>query len=184
MNARSAAAGGAPDGRWEPADVGRRVGADVIDFVVLLTLGLVVTVILRIVGLNMAETAVGGAGGVSTLAGLGVTIITLVAHLVVHLGYWLYTEGSRARSIGKMVMNLKVVRPDGSPIDHADAFRRRIIFYLPWLMAWIPWFPIDVLVLIASLGLLLAGLISYLVNDPDHRGFHDRFAGTVVIQAG
>ncbi|MDP9021175.1 MAG: RDD family protein [Actinomycetota bacterium] len=178
MNGRSAAAGGAPDGKWEPADVGRRIGADVIDFVVLLTLGLVVTVIMRIVG--VAGPAMGGAGGGTTLARLGVTVVTLA----VHLGYWLYTEGSRAQSIGKMVMDLAVVRPDGSPIDHADAFRRRVIFYLPWPAAWIPWFPLDVLVMIVSAGLLLAGLISYLVNDPDHRGFHDRFAGTVVIEAG
>ena len=88
----------------------------------------------------------------------------LVALLVVqNVGYLVaFTAGGQ--TLGKMAAGIKVVTDDiEEPLDLGCALKRTVM----WL----------VLVFPAGLGLLSA------LFDRDHRGLHDRFAGTRVVRA-
>ena len=88
----------------------------------------------------------------------------LVAFLVVqNVGYLVaFTAGGQ--TLGKMAAGIKVVTDDiEEPLDLGCALKRTVM----WL----------VLVFPAGLGLLSA------LFDRDHRGLHDRFAGTRVVRA-
>jgi uncharacterized RDD family membrane protein YckC len=88
----------------------------------------------------------------------------LVAFLVVqNVGYLIaFTAGGQ--TLGKMAAAIKVVPEDGdATLDIECALKRTVL----WL----------VLVFPAGLGLLSA------LFDRDHRGLHDRFAGTRVVRA-
>ncbi len=88
----------------------------------------------------------------------------LVAFLVVqNVGYLIaFTAGGQ--TLGKMAAGIKVVSDDvESPLDVGCALKRTAL----WLLLAFP----------AGLGLLPA------LFDRDHRGLHDRFAGTRVVRA-
>ena len=89
----------------------------------------------------------------------------LVAFLVVqNVGYLVaFTAGGQ--TLGKMAMGIKVVSEDiEMPLDLGCALKRTVM----WLVLALP----------AGLGLLSA------MFDRNHRGLHDRFAGTRVVRAG
>jgi uncharacterized RDD family membrane protein YckC len=87
----------------------------------------------------------------------------LVAFLVVqNVGYLVaFTAGGQ--TLGKMATGIKVVATDAGSIDVGQALKRTVA----WLLLAIP----------AGLGFLTAFL------SRDHRGLHDRFAGTRVVRA-
>lgn len=87
----------------------------------------------------------------------------LVAFLVVqNVGYLVaFTAGGQ--TLGKMAAAIKVVPDDGEALDIGCALKRTVL----WLLLAFP----------AGLGLLSAFF------DHDHRGLHDRFAGTRVVRA-
>jgi uncharacterized RDD family membrane protein YckC len=88
----------------------------------------------------------------------------LVAFLVVqNVGYLVaFTAGGQ--TLGKMAAAIKVVSDDVEmPLDIGCALKRTVM----WLLLAVP----------AGLGLLSA------LFDRDHRGLHDRFAGTRVVRA-
>lgn len=88
----------------------------------------------------------------------------LVAFLVVqNVGYLVaFTAGGQ--TLGKMAAAIRVVPEDGEEtIDIGCALKRTVL----WLVLALP----------AGLGLLSA------LFDHDHRGLHDRFAGTRVVRA-
>jgi len=88
----------------------------------------------------------------------------LAVFLVLQNGGYLVAFTAGGQTLGKMAMGIKVIS-DGSPssVDVGSAFVRELI----WLA----------LVLPAGLGLLSAAF------NRDHRGLHDRFAGTRVVRA-
>ena len=87
----------------------------------------------------------------------------LVAFLVVqNVGYLVaFTAGGQ--TLGKMATGIKVVATDAGSIDVGQALKRTVA----WILLAIP----------AGLGFLTA------VLSRDHRGLHDRFAGTRVVRA-
>jgi uncharacterized RDD family membrane protein YckC len=88
----------------------------------------------------------------------------LIAFLVVqNVGYLVaFTAGGQ--TLGKMAAAIKIVAEDGGEtLDIGCALKRTVM----WLLLAIP----------AGLGLLSAFF------DHDHRGLHDRFAGTRVVRA-
>jgi uncharacterized RDD family membrane protein YckC len=60
---------------------------------------------------------------------------------VVYFLYWMLMEGIYGRSLGKMLMRLKVTKPDGEPIDMAQAALESVgkAFLLPLdlILGWI-----------------------------------------------
>jgi uncharacterized RDD family membrane protein YckC len=124
---------------YELADLGTRFLAILIDGIIL---GIVTGVLVG-AGRNA------GAGALSFLIGLGY--------------YWYFWTRNNGQSPGKMAMNIRVVKVDGTPINDMDAFLRyigyslnSIIFCLGWIWA---------------------------LFDENHQGWHDKIAKTYVVKA-
>jgi uncharacterized RDD family membrane protein YckC len=102
--------------------VGLRIGAQLIDFIVMFVLLVVVIV--------AGATAFGGGGG-----GKGIWFLAL---LVVGLGYGTVLEGTYGKTVGKMVTDVRVVGRGGRDITYGKAFIRNIpaLFggWLTWLV--------------------------------------------------
>lgn len=118
--------------------------------------------------------------------GVIATPIREVAPLVADgslFGLWLVlvlTEGLTGASPGKHVTGLRVVRLDDAAVTMRTAAVRR-----PW--GWL--LPLqfagdlpNAIATAVALAVLLWMLIS-VERSPDRRGFHDRFAGTTVVDA-
>jgi uncharacterized RDD family membrane protein YckC len=90
--------------------------------------------------------------------------VPLGAFLVLQNGGYLVAFTAGGQTLGKMAMGIKVIAADSpSSVDIGSAFVRE----LTWLALALP----------AGLGLLSAAF------SRDHRGLHDRFAGTRVVRA-
>jgi uncharacterized RDD family membrane protein YckC len=88
----------------------------------------------------------------------------LFAFLLVQNGGYLVAFTAGGQTLGKMVTGIRVVQWEGDgPLDLGRAFLRTLM----WAILAIP----------AGLGFLTA------VFSRDHRGLHDRFAGTRVVRA-
>ncbi len=80
------------------------------------------------------------------------------------LGYQLYFVGVKGATPGKRIMKLKVVLQDGQyPIGYGKAFLRLIGYAISGMICYI-------------------GFLMILFDKEQHRGLHDRIAGTVVIK--
>ncbi|GAB3933358.1 RDD family protein [Kribbella albertanoniae] len=97
---------------------------------------------------------------------LAISLVTIVVLLVV-VGYRLVMETlTRGRTIGKLVLGLKVVRDDGSSIR----FRHALVRTLMWFFVdFAPWFAAS------------PGIVASLMNKQGKR-IGDMVAGTVVIR--
>lgn len=82
------------------------------------------------------------------------TLIIVVSYFVI---FWVW----RGQTLGKMVMNIKVICPDGSNISIGIAFLR----YLGYIV---------------SAVVLFFGFI-WIAFDKQKQGFHDKIAGTFVV---
>jgi uncharacterized RDD family membrane protein YckC len=104
-------------------------------------------------------------GGESSDALAGALIFIVV--LVVMLGYRVVMETlTRGRTLGKMVLGLKVVRDDGSSIRFRHALVRTLLWFF---VDFAPWFAAS------------PGIVASLMNKQGKR-IGDMVAGTVVIR--
>ena len=92
-------------------------------------------------------------GGVGGLAG----IILGVAY------QWVFLTQNRGQTPGKMLLNIRVVKTDGSQLTGTDA----VIRYFGYLLNSV----------VLSIGWLWA------LFDPDRQGWHDKLAKTYVVKA-
>ncbi len=104
------------------------------------------------------------------ICGVGLTDIgvvpkgPLLAFLLVQNGGYLVAFTAGGQTLGKMAAGIKVVAADAdAPLDVGRALVRTLI----WFVLAVP----------AGLGFLSA------IFNSDHRGLHDRFAGTRVVRA-
>ncbi len=123
---------------YELADLGSRFIAAFIDGIILALVGSVVFSILR------------------DPAG----IVSLVLFVLYDWYFWTRYNG---QTPGKMVMKLKVVKKDGSPIGDADAIVRAVVWHFG----------------AAAFGI---GLL-WAIWDDNRQGWHDKMAGTYVVKA-
>jgi len=148
---------GTPDETWpadpvelEPAGLGARALAMVVDIAVLLAIDAVVVYFtMKICGLTAADFSVLPKG-------------PLLAFLVAQNGGYFVAFTAGGQTLGKMVAGIKIV-PDGS--DGAIDLGRSVLRTLVWVVLAFP----------AGLGFLTA-------LSRDHRGLHDRCAGTRVVR--
>ena len=82
--------------------------------------------------------------------------------LVVPAAYIVLMHGTSGRTLGKMLVGVRVVRASGEPLGYARALGR----YLAWFLSALP----------LLLGFLLAAVRS------DRRALHDLVAGTRVVR--
>jgi uncharacterized RDD family membrane protein YckC len=101
------------------------------------------------------------------------------------LAYLTLLHGLYGKTLGKMAGKIKVVAPDGSPIDLTKAFVRALVFTGPQLLG--PAVPLigneDVSSAFQVVGVVyvLLNLLVMLADRDQHRALHDRVAGTRVI---
>ncbi|MDD4923589.1 MAG: RDD family protein [Dehalococcoidales bacterium] len=81
--------------------------------------------------------------------------------IVIVIGYFVIFWAWRGQTLGKMVMNIKVIRPDGSNLTFGLALLR----YLGYII---------------STAVLFFGFI-WIAFDKQKQGFHDKIAGTFVV---
>ncbi len=108
--------------------------------------------------------ALGAILGVSAVKYGGVPWFWGLFYAIVYFGYFIYLEGSRGQTIGKMITRIRVVREDGRPIDMNQAFTRNILRIIDGFI------------------LYLIGAILIWRSDKKQR-LGDRVAGTVVVKA-
>jgi uncharacterized RDD family membrane protein YckC len=160
--------GAAASGVGAPADLGTRVIARVIDFILLWIVNMVVV-------FTVLMGAIFGGGGNMFGGGFGLRgIIGSVISAAIYVGYFAFLESSRGQTLGKMLMKVKVEGPDGQLPTMEQAIKRNA------------WLAIAIIPLIGWL-LQLAAAIYIIVtinnNTQTRQGWHDEFAdGTRVVK--
>ncbi|MFD3748592.1 RDD family protein [Nocardia sp. NPDC058633] len=144
-------------GGAQPADLGTRFGARVIDqLIVGIPLSIVLVVILG-----------SGTGG-QLVSGL---IVSLAAY-----GYYVAMEVTQGgQTLGKKMLGLRVVAPGGAPTLTPEQSLKRNLF--------IALYAIPCIGQLAALALWIYIAVT-INNDPNKQGWHDKFAGgTQVVKA-
>ena len=147
-----------------PASVGKRVGAYIIDVI-----GLAI-----VIGLVLAVTDIGG--GLLGMAASGRGYIGNLIAAVVSLAYFTFMEAGSGQTLAKKLLKIKAVSADGSPLTLQSALVRRLPFVIGSII------PTAIGGLVGFV-LVLAILITAIQDEPEHRGIHDKWAGTKVIEA-
>lgn len=140
------------------AELGQRFGGFMIDQILLMTalVPVVYFVMLASVGEQMSITQ-----DIAMRAWSIILAISVVAQAA-YYGYFLTQR--EGQTIGKKMMNVRVIKRDGSPLDLWDAILRSVIAY-----------PIAILVF--GIGFLWAAY------NPQSQGWHDMIADTIVVKA-
>ncbi|HEY7293320.1 MAG TPA: RDD family protein [Vicinamibacterales bacterium] len=153
--ARATAAAAWPSARPEPAEP-----AAVVSRLIAVLIDLIILAVVDFVVVYFTLRICGVTTGDISLLPAG----PLVAFLVVQNGGYLAAFTAGGQTIGKMIAGIRVVATEsaGGSLDFGRAVTRTIV----WIMLAVP----------AGLGFLT-------VLSRDHRGLHDRFAGTRVVRA-
>ena len=125
-------------GNYELASVGTRFIAILIDGIIL---GIITGILV-----GAGREAGGGA--------------SFVIGLVYYWYFWTRQEG---QSPGKKLMNIRVIKADGSPLSDGDAILRYIGYYINSLVFMIGWI--------------------WAFFDSNSQGWHDKIASTYVVKA-
>jgi uncharacterized RDD family membrane protein YckC len=147
-----------PEGPRVPAStasLGVRIGARLLDT---LLIGIPALILFGILGLGT------GLGGDGWLAG---AIFSLL-----WFGYFVWFESNSGATVGKRLLNLRVVVADGSHPSLEVAAKRNV-----WMLFGL----IPLIGTLLSFVALIAIMITISTNA-DSRGMHDTFAGTAVMR--
>ena len=142
------------------ADVVNRAVAIIIDTLILWVVMFIIAIPLGLQAMMMG--AMTNPMAAAQLA--GASMIVGVLGIVIGLGYFVYFEGTTGQTIGKRIVNIKVVRKDGKPMTYMDALIR------------------TVLRIIDGLVFYLVGLIVILASKERQR-VGDMAAKTIVVKA-
>ena len=156
-------------GAGAPADLGTRFLARLIDHILLFFVNFVIIVPLVVAA---AFTGVGNGfdvfGG-ATVGGFVAAIVTAA----ITIGYFALMESNMGQTVGKMLMSLKTVGPDGNKPTLEQALKRN------------SWYALGIIPFLGWLAQLAATIyIAVTINNSATRtGWHDTFAGgTKVIK--
>jgi len=134
-----------------------RVGAKVIDVIILYALGFIVSL------LGLFMTGIPSSGSQIPMRFMAGNILIAMISWVIQIAYPVYFLGKYGATLGKMACGLKVVRSDGEKISYARACGRA--------------FAEGVSSLTLGIGYIMVAL------DEEKRSLHDRICDTRVIRA-
>lgn len=169
--------GGPPaPGVPRPGELLDRFLARVIDSIIV---GIVM-VICQVIFMGIFISGISTSAGEWFLAWLFISVIWAV----VAIGYFAFMESSNGATVGKQLLKLKVVGPDGTGNPTMEQAVRRNAFYACYLVFIIPFIgPV-----IGGLALLAAYIMIAVTINNDavaRQGWHDTFAGgTRVFKIG
>jgi uncharacterized RDD family membrane protein YckC len=163
--------GTAPAGTWQLAGWWSRVGAQIIDAIVI---GVIATVILLVLGAIGATGFIADdtAGAVTVILALFVGGLCAVAAAIVYAP--LMMAKTNGQTLGRMATGIRVVRANGKPIDFGYAMLREVV--VKWLLF---------TVVAGSVTFGLAWFIDVLwpLWDEENRALHDMVVDSRVIRA-
>ncbi|MFW5692211.1 MAG: RDD family protein [Chloroflexota bacterium] len=117
----------------------------------------------RIIALIIDSLIVGAIGGALGAGGGSWFLGGSLIGFLIGAGYqWYFLTRQNGQTFGKMVMNIQVIKTDGTPISDAEAIFR----YIGYLI---------------NTPLLMIGWLWAFVDDK-RQGFHDKLANTYVIK--
>lgn len=155
----------------ESAGAGVRLGARLIDGLLVGLVGLVLQYALIVPIFGELYVVNGSAVEVN----YGPIMISGLLNLALAYAYFIYLDTSRGQTLGKMMLGLRVVGPEGGHPTPEQSFRRNI-FYMLNLLALIPLTSINVIMGLVMIGVAIAIAVT-ISNDPRNQGWHDKFAG-------
>jgi uncharacterized RDD family membrane protein YckC len=149
----------AASGEPRLAGRGARLGGAIIDGVILLGLWWLVGLVTpwNIFSPQMAEAGM--------VALLGMQLLGLLLFALVN-GYLLMTRG---QTVGKMLLGMRIVRPDGSAATPARVIGLR--YAVGWLLSAVP-----------VVGMVYALIDCLMIFRADRRCLHDLIADTIVVK--
>jgi uncharacterized RDD family membrane protein YckC len=156
-----------PAAGTRPAAVGKRVGAYIIDMIMLALVFVIAAITFGLGSGAVPATPEAISAGQVFMYNLTTSALTLA--------YFMLLEASSGQTLAKRMLRIKVIMADGSPTTLEAAFKRRVLFVIGSLIPLIGPF--------ISFGVPLAALITAIQDEPDNQGFHDRWAGTRVVDA-
>ena len=159
----------------QPAGVGSRIGAYIIDAILV---GIVNAIIGFLIGLPFTDP--GEATSIpfmGTGPGFGVTFLIGVIGAAITLAYFGLLEANDGQTLGKKLLSIRAVKADGSGLELADAVKRRVPFVIGSLI------PIPFIGGFIGFAILIAILVTVATDQPWNRGLHDKWADTMVIRA-
>lgn len=162
----------------QPADLGPRFVARLIDFILLgvfngLVIGALVAGSVAATG-SVAGWPAGGSSGADVLATLLSTAVTL--------GYFTIMEAQRGQTVGKMLLKLRTVGPHGGNPTLEQALRRNAWTAIG-LLGIVPF--LDLLAGLLSLAAVVMIAVTINKDTASRHGWHDDFAGgTTVVRVG
>jgi len=145
------------------AGIGSRAIAVIIDHIILM----IITVIIALpFGMTSALFSMMGsvANPVALASTMALMSTVMVISLVIWILYFTYFESKTGQTLGKKMVNIKVVREDGKKLTFGEAFLRTILR------------------VIDGLAVYLLGFIVVLVSEKKQR-IGDIAAKTVVVRA-
>ena len=173
---------GPTGGIGQPADLGPRFVARLIDFILLAVVnGVLVSFV--VVGIVMGSDAGSLTGwGVGNGAFLAANAVSSLLTAAISLAYFTLMESSRGQTVGKMVLKLETRGPGGGHPTVEQAFKRNA-FVAIGVIGVIPFLGFISGLLSLAAVIMIAVTIS---NDAVARhGWHDDFAGgTTVVRVG
>ena len=111
--------------------------------------------------------------------------ITAILQAAIYLGYFAFLESSRGQTVGKMVLKLRTLGPDGVSNPTMEQAVKRNAYSALGLLSIIPFIGWFFLGWAAPLAAIIFIAITLNNDQPLHQGWHDKFAGgTRVVQLG
>lgn len=116
----------------------------------------------RLIALIIDTLLIATLGGLFTFIGRGWAGATI--GLLLGVGYhWYFLTHQRGQTPGKMVMNIRVIKADGTPLTGTDAAVRYLGYYLNTALFMLGWL--------------------WAVADANQQGLHDKLVNTFVVMA-
>ncbi len=154
----------------------RRIGAVLIDGILLFVASAIILLLLELIGINVWETE-SSEFSFSATTTFGGTFISML----LSLGYKVWMEATKGgQTVGKMALGIRVVKEhSGAPITLEGALIRGAFWQAPFTLSGLGgdfW-------LLGLIGMiwLIAGLISLIVS-PTRQRLGDRVAHTIVVR--
>ncbi|MGW6623211.1 RDD family protein [Nocardia sp. NPDC055002] len=144
-------------GGVQAADLGIRIGARLIDYLIV---GIPVAIVLGLI------VGSGTGGQIAT---------SLILSLAIY-GYFVAMEVTQqGQSLGKKILGLRVLAPGGAPSLTPEQSLKRNLFTIVGLIPCVGG--------LVSLGLAIYIMVT-ISNDPNKQGWHDKFAGGTQVVKG
>ncbi len=135
--------------------------------------------ILDLLAVNVALVVIGVRSGlVSSTAEVmsqDQAYIAGVVSSVVALLYFALLEAAFGQTVAKRMLGIRVIMVDGTRATLRATSTRRVLFFAGML--------VPLVGVLFNFAVPLAALITAIQDEPVGRGFHDRWAGTTVIEA-